>query len=79
MGLVGEEIEALSRKRQAIWFSGEPYRGGDVDRLSSRLTGLYEQKRHELAQRGARASRADIVRRARVESELERLMSEKTR
>lgn len=79
MGLVADEIEALSRQRQRIWFSCEPYRGVEVERITSRLAGLYEQKRHERAQTRARASRSDIVRRARVESELERLMSEKSR
>ena len=72
------EIERLSRSRQALWFEATPGCGFEVDRLSSRLADLYEQKRHEVAQ-ATGARRSEIVRRARVESELERLMSDKMR
>ncbi len=49
----------------------------EVDRITARLADLYEQKRHEAAQ--SFGSRSEIVRRARVESELERLMADRSR
>lgn len=70
-----DEIEHLSRRRQTIWFEGpgDGGGGGEVLRLTGRLADLYEQKRHEVAQMTA-VKRTEVVRRARVESELERLV-----
>lgn len=72
-----DEIDRLSRRRQELRLGGEAEDLREVDRITSRLADLYEQKRHEAAQ--SFGSRAEIVRRARVESELERLMADRGR
>ena len=74
-----DEIERLSRRRQGLWLSVAPSDGShEVKRIASRLADLYEQKRHEAAQ-STSVRRTEIVKRARVESELERMMSDKAR
>jgi hypothetical protein len=67
-----DEIERLSRRRSKLRLAGD--QTGEIDRLTDRLEDLYSRKRSEQAQQGAR-SRADITRRARVEAELERLIT----
>jgi len=69
-----DQINELSRKRHDIWNSGDedPV---EVERITKRLVDLFEEKRSELAKFRGQASRVDIIRRARIESELERLMS----
>ena len=68
-----DEIERLSRRRQALWAGGEPDSGAEVSRIAARLADIYEQKRHDQA-RTSSVRRVEIVRRARVEWELERLV-----
>ena len=68
------EIERLSRSRQEIWSGlriGEP---GEIKSISDQLAKLYEERRLDAGENPGR-SRTDVIRRARVESELERLMS----
>lgn len=66
------EIERLSRRRQEIW-AGAPSEPGEIKKISDLLAALYEERRTENGQ--PNRTRADVIRRARVESELERLMS----
>lgn len=75
---VQAEINRLAERRQEIWSEGYG-EGTEVARITARLADLYDQKRHETSQTATGARRADIVRQARVESELERLMSERSR
>lgn len=75
---VDAEIHRLSDRRQAVWF-GSLGETAEVARIAVRLADLYERKRFERAQAETGTRRAEIVRRARVESELERLMSERVR
>lgn len=76
---VAEEIDRLSRRREVLW-AGEvtAESSREIDRITARLADLYEQKRMDAVQASG-ARRAEIVRRARVESELERLMSDRGR
>lgn len=67
------EIERLSSRRQSIWANGDGD-PGEVDRINGRLAELYETRRHERAHVTPEL-RAAVVRLARVESELERLMT----
>lgn len=67
------QIAQVSARRQEIW-AGAPSEPGEVTRLSKQLEDLYEARRMSLAQNPT-VSRADVIRRARVESELERLIS----
>lgn len=64
------EIEHFSMRRQQAWASGNT---DEVARITSRLADLYEERRRQRAQDGYR-DRAEIIRRARVESELERMI-----
>ena len=66
-------IERLVAERKEHWTSGcsEP---GAVAALTKKIDDLYEQRRIERASIGA-GSREAIVRRARIEVELERMMS----
>jgi hypothetical protein len=67
------EIERLSRRRQEIWFGYEQAPAGEAARLGRSIAALFEEKRTEEA-RGQHGP-ADIAKRARVEAELERLMT----
>lgn len=71
---VSAEIERLTAERQALWCAGGDH-GTEIARISSRLADLYEQKRQQAAQAASGRKRSEIVLRARVESELERLMT----
>lgn len=66
------QIENVSRERQEAWRSGDAV---SVARLTRKLADLYEDRRIERARR-SRGSHEEIVRKARIEVELERLMSE---
>lgn len=68
-----DEIDRLSRRRQALWAGAPADSPAEVSRITTRLADLYEQKRHDHARTSSRR-RAEIVRRARVEWELERLV-----
>ncbi len=67
------EIHSLSARRQAIWAGAEGYQG-EPDSIAKKLGQLYETLRSERAQFTGR-TRQQITRRARVESELERLLN----
>lgn len=67
---VTREIEALAKRRQELWH-GDGGNPGEADKIGQRIGDLYEEKR--ALQAGT--DREAIVRRARVETELERLMT----
>ena len=71
---LSDEIHRLATRRQDIWFGRAPGESGEVSRLTLQLADLYEERRSEDA-RFRSGERAEIVRRARVETELERLMT----
>ena len=74
---VSAEIESLSVRRQEIWCGGEG--GPEVVSITRKLAELFEQRRHQRAKAATGPRRDEIVRQARVESELERLISAKSR
>lgn len=66
-------IDRVSARRSELWANnGDP---GEIVVLGRELVNLYEEKRHHVARDRSGRSRAEIVRQARVESELERLIS----
>ena len=67
MSEVQERIDRLVQERQALWAQGRP-----AGSLSDELEKAYDERRREMAaqQHGAAA---EIIRRARVERELEKL------
>ena len=67
------EIDKLSARRQEIWAGAQTLSDDEVQRITSRLSDLYEARRIEEAQVRA-GDRAEITRRAKVEAEIERLM-----
>ena len=71
---VDESIHELSQRRQEIW-SGAPAEPGEAARITAELEELYRERRAEKTFTAIGRSRAEIVRRSRVESELERLIS----
>lgn len=71
MKSVTESIHEKSRQRQANWAGGITQ---ETQHLTQHLDDLYAEKRQQLAQ-ARHGRREDIVKRARIESELERLMS----
>lgn len=73
MSDVDTKIEALSAQRQLIWRIGVGFE--DLPAIAAQLADLYETKRHDDAATRSGVSRADILRRARIESELERLIN----
>ena len=68
---VEEQIEQLSVERQQLWREGDPT--GRAKEIAKRLTDLYEEKRIEATRQRGVAPTAEIVKRARIEAELERL------
>lgn len=66
------EIERLSERRQELWTTGE--KSEEVEKITSKLNELYEERRITSARERA-GDRAEITRRAKVETELERLMT----
>jgi len=72
------EIERLVARRAAIWAGREEGAPGEVQRISGRLADLYEQRRHERTQAATGRKPEDIRRQARVETELERLMTRRS-
>ena len=69
---ISAEIERLARRRQEVW-SGAPETGPqEVKEITARLAELTERRRVVDAQERA-GDRGTIARRAKVESELERL------
>lgn len=70
------EIDRLSRRRHELWAQGGGPDPHEVGRISARLHEAYEELRlARAAEEVGGRKRADIVRQARVESELERLMT----
>ena len=74
MNSLSNQIEQASRERSEAWSSGDAV---VVARLTAKLADLYEERRIERARlSGSLRNRSDVMRRARIETELERLMSE---
>jgi hypothetical protein len=71
---VDAEIARLSERRSALWSGAVEGFSGEAAKIAKQLEDLYERKRTAKATEGHRP-RQEIVRRARVESELERLMT----
>lgn len=71
---IAAEIEKLASRRQAIWFGDAVGAPTEVRSLTAKLADLFEERRIEDA-RGRTGDRTEIARRARIETELERLMS----
>lgn len=68
-----DEIQKLAEERQhLVATGGDPT---EVARLTRKLEYLYEEKRSVAAHARDGRSRTEIVRQARVESELERLIT----
>lgn len=67
-------IHELAKRRQEIW-AGAASEPGEVKRLTTELEELYRERRAAATQAAVGRTRSEIVRRARVESELERLIS----
>lgn len=71
---INAKIAELSEERHRLWTQGAKD-SVRIAHLTSALADLYEQKRIALAAAGAPSDPLEIVRRARIESELEKLMS----
>ena len=69
---LSSRIDRLSRERQALWAAGE---GGRAARVSRDLEDLYAQRRAARA-REQHGSKTDVVRRAKAEAELEKLIEQ---
>lgn len=70
--VIDTEIGQLAERRQKIWQGLIPGEKGEVERISARLAELFAARRSVDAPTAA--ERVKIVQRARVESELERLI-----
>ena len=70
---ISAEIERVAQRRHAAW-RGEFGDGFEVPRLTAQLHDLYEERRIEDARKRS-GNRSEIARRAKVETELERLMT----
>lgn len=70
---VDNEIARLSALRSELWSLGDPQR--EVPGITEKLTALYAERR-QLEAQDQHGDPALILRRARIESELERLMSD---
>lgn len=71
---VEAEIARLVKLRQDIWGGRAEGAPGEAKRIASKLADLYDERR-AMEARDRTLTRADVIRRARVESELERLMT----
>jgi hypothetical protein len=71
---ISSQIEELAVRRQAIWFGQSVEDGYMVRTLTSQLHDLYEERRINDARKRT-GDRTEITRQARIETELERLMS----
>jgi len=71
--MMDQRIHELSKRRQQIWCEGG-MRPADVQRITAELADLFHDRRVERAQE-AHGSRKDIIRHARIEHELEKLMT----
>lgn len=69
----GEHATKIADERRAALEVGDTAR---VEKLTRDLDRVYAEKRLRVAQDGEAKSNAVIVKRARIETELERLMSE---
>lgn len=67
------EIERLSARRQELWADDTRDTTSETSTIAAKLEELYETKRIEQAKARV-GNREKITRRARVETELERLM-----
>jgi hypothetical protein len=66
-------IDQVTEERQRLWREGG--RGEKVDELTRKLQDLYDLRRRSKAEL-LNGNPVEIIRRARIESELERLMSQ---
>lgn len=71
---INDEIARLNARRSAIW-AGAENAPGEAARIGKKLADLYDERRSVRAQQTSGRRRPDIVKHARVESELERLMT----
>lgn len=69
-----DEIEELSARRQEIWSQGGGEEG-EIDRITARLADLHEGRRIGRAKEQSGKGRSEIVRSAKLDAELERLMT----
>lgn len=69
---VDEEIEFLTELRRRIW-AGEAE--GRPEDITEKLAELFDQRRRARAEQ-LHGNPSEIIRRARIEAELERMMSE---
>lgn len=69
-----EEIELLAARRQEIW-AGAPAEDGEVAGIVLRLADLHEERRILRAKETSGKGRSEIVRSAKLDAEIERLMT----
>lgn len=69
-----DEIEKLSARRQEIW-AGAQAEEGEVDRIGTKLADLHEERRISRAKETSGKGRSEIVRSAKLDAEIERLMT----
>ena len=74
MTSIERRIHELSQRRQEIW-AGAASEPGEVQRIAKELEELYRERRAAKTHAEIGRTRGEIVRRARVESELERLIN----
>lgn len=71
---VADEIEKLAERRQAIWAGAETVEG-EITRIGTRLAELHEERRIARAKETSGKGRSEIVRSAKLDAEIERLMT----
>lgn len=68
-----DEIEVLSARRQKLWSErGDP---DEIERITAQLFNLHEERRILRAKADTGKGRSEIVRSAKLDAELERLMT----
>jgi hypothetical protein len=70
---IQDDIERLCQERQMLWAEG---RADEAAEAGKKIEALYAKKRHALADHGSAAARDAVMRRAKIEEQLERLMRE---
>lgn len=70
-----DEIEELSARRQAIWSGAAEAEDGEIARIGDRLADLHEGRRIARAKETSGKGRSEIVRSAKLDAEIERLMT----
>jgi hypothetical protein len=66
-------IDQLTAERQRLWSEGG--RGEEIDIITKKLADLYDLRRRSRTEL-LHGNPVEIIRRARIESELERLMAQ---